>query len=94
MREPDILPLYDEYYCYKDWGSEEPILKCNGENAVDSRVKSYLTVLLFNDWARCRTPSFPILLALRSSVVSVYVEKYSGEDAVDNKATWSYCIVL
>jgi hypothetical protein len=39
MREPDILLLQKKYYYCKDSGIGEPILKSNGENAVDSKAK-------------------------------------------------------
>ncbi len=72
--EPDVVPLQHRYSCSEDWEWWVSILIDNGVYAVNQKT-SCLTVLLCNAWARCFTSSSPILFELRSSVVSVYIDR-------------------
>jgi hypothetical protein len=90
--ESDVVPLHHRYCSRQDWEWWVSILIDNGVYAVDQKT-SCLTVLLCSGWASCCAPSASILFPPRSSLVSVYINRYwyicnRSEDKM------SYCVVV
>ncbi len=92
MLEPNVVPLRAEFRSCEDGAWWVSILNSNGESAVN-KEKNCRTLLFCNAWARCCAPSWLIRFMWRSSVMSVYIERYWWISSRQEDKL-SYCVIL